>query len=68
MLQRKQTPRPSILGINITAVIKYGNGSNILRSEQISRRIKHSHDFAIRSWPHTDVPKSVLENRRNRPK
>jgi hypothetical protein len=36
MLQRKQTPRPSILGINITAVIKYGNGSNGATREQIS--------------------------------
>jgi hypothetical protein len=38
MLQRKQTPRPSILGINITAVIKYGNGSDALRLEDICLR------------------------------
>jgi len=40
MLQRKQTPRPSILTINITAVIKYGNGSNAVTREQLRQRFK----------------------------
>jgi hypothetical protein len=40
MLQRKQTLRPSILTINITAVIKYGNGSNAFMREHLRPRSK----------------------------
>jgi hypothetical protein len=42
MLQRKQTPRPSILAINITAVIKYGNDPNAVRPEVICARVKQT--------------------------
>jgi len=45
MLQRKQTPRPSILAINITAVIKYGNGSGDGAREQIRPRVKQRRLF-----------------------